>query len=369
MKTDKSWTGTSGIASRRPSPGPLTTLDITGGPWSAVPVRAAFGIGPVHSCSTSGTFDVARAADTLRAQLVRSSFYLGGTAESDVGVWTGFAARLGERLFASIDGDSIIAWAATPEEARQTVERLRATFRIDEPPAHTTFQIVKYSCNEIETESVRICGTTPMDSGTLDLHYGDGFAAWADEFAAKLNARQTGLSIIDGPPGTGKTSFIRQLMVRLKDTHRFYFIGSANLRLLRDAEFVDFWSSQRRSHEASRMVVILEDAESALMSRCSDNRQEVSLLLNITDGILGEFLRLQVICTINCSLKDLDSALLRPGRLTAHKYFGKLARPTAARLAAHIGKPLPPGDDPLSLAEIFSAERDNVSAPSPKVGF
>ena len=118
------------------------------------------------------------------------------------------------------------------------------------------------------------------------------------------------------------------------------------------------------------MVVILEDAEAALMPRHSDNRQEVSLLLNITDGILGEFLRLQVICTINCALKELDQALLRPGRLMAHHYFGPLEADRAKVLAEKLGKALPAiRSASYTLAEIFSGQLDPTRRERGRIGF
>jgi hypothetical protein len=178
------------------------------------------------------------------------------------------------------------------------------------------------------------------------------------------------LSIFDGPPGTGKTSYLRQIMLELKDSHRFYFIGSANLRLLRDAEFVDFWASERRYHSGTSLVAVLEDAETALMPRRGDDRQEVSLLLNITDGILGQFLRLQVICTINCALAELDQALLRPGRLMAHRFFRPIETERAARLAAKLGKSLPEPPAPsYTLAEIFSGQHDTTRRERGRIGF
>ena len=49
------------------------------------------------------------------------------------------------------------------------------------------------------------------------------------------------------------------------------------------------------------------------MTRGSDNREQVSAILNLSDGMLADFLRLQIICTINCTAADIDSALMRPG--------------------------------------------------------
>ena len=40
------------------------------------------------------------------------------------------------------------------------------------------------------------------------------------------------------------------------------------------------------------------------MMRGADNRDQVSALLNLSDGMLGDFLRREIICTINCSAVD-----------------------------------------------------------------
>ena len=115
-------------------------------------------------------------------------------------------------------------------------------------------------------------------------------------------------------------------------------------------------------------MMILEDSEKALMRREDDNRSQVSALLNITDGLLSDFLKLQVICTINCLSSELDQALLRPGRLLAHKVFGRLTREEALRIAGKLGKPLPYRSD-YSLAEIFNEAAEEPERDEKIVGF
>lgn len=346
------------------------TYDTEGHSWSLVPIRAAVGAGPVHYCAADGPFDLDRMAETFSNQLVRSWFYLREDAERGKGFWKDLTIRLDTDTHVNVDEDTLRVYAASPEQARATTEKLCKTFAQRKKTKPATFQIVKQSSDGIDTEAVALEGVSPLDAENLALHYGEGFPPWHASFLEKLQTRRTGLSILDGAPGTGKTSYLRQLMLELKDTHRFYFIGSANLRLLREAEFVDFWASERRIHGDTSLVVILEDAENALMPRHSDNRQEVSLLLNITDGILGEFLRLQVICTINCALKELDQALLRPGRLMAHHYFGPLEVGRARTLADKLGRTLP--EIPLpsyTLAEIFSGQIDPTRRERGRIGF
>ncbi len=347
----------------------LLTYSVDTNSWTLAPIRAAFGAGTVHFCSADGLFDLARVAETFGDKIVRSWFKMRERPDGGPGGWYELAIRLDEKLYVLIDEDSLAVYSDSAEKSRETVERLRKAFLQQSPPPHPTFQIVKYSCNTIETESVRLGDGSALDTETLALHYGPEFPGWHETFVQSLRERPTGLSIFDGPPGTGKTSYLRHVMAELKESHRFYFISSSNLRLLRDSEFVDFWASERRTFEKASMVVILEDAEAVLMPRSSDNRQEVSLLLNITDGILGEFLRLQVVCTINCSLKELDPALLRPGRLTAHRYFGMLDYERAAALAGRLGKKVPDSVQEYTLAEIFSGQRDSTRRKRGAIGF
>jgi ATP-dependent 26S proteasome regulatory subunit len=59
----------------------------------------------------------------------------------------------------------------------------------------------------------------------------------------------------------------------------------------------------------------------------------VSNLLNICDGFLGDLLKLLVICTINCSVDAIDPAIMRPGRLLAHREFQRLSPVEAKSLA------------------------------------
>ena len=136
--------------------------------------------------------------------------------------------------------------------------------------------------------------------------------------------------------------------------------------MLSHQDFLAFWSREIQISKSKRFVMILEDAEAALMSRAEDNRNMVSTLLNLTDGILGDFLSIQIICTVNCKASDLDPALMRPGRLVSHRVFRKLSRNEVAALANHYGSNIPSGE--CTLAEIFS-ETIADSKVSPRVGF
>jgi len=175
------------------------------------------------------------------------------------------------------------------------------------------------------------------------------------------------LTIFEGRPGTGKTFYLRHLMGELKESHRFYFIPTASMGVLSKPEFIGFWADQRLYHSDKMFVIVLEDSDGALMTRGNDNREQVSALLNLTDGMLADFLRLQIICTINCSASDIDPALLRPGRLLCHRVFERLDYAQAARLAESLGRKLLQTRD-YSLAEVFAGDETNEN-PRQRMGF
>ena len=84
-------------------------------------------------------------------------------------------------------------------------------------------------------------------------------------------------------------------------------------------------------------VIIIEDAENIIMDRRNSSDSSVSNLLNISDGLLADFLNVQIICTFNSSLTLVDSALMRKGRMIAKYEFGKLSVNKAQHLSNHLG--------------------------------
>jgi hypothetical protein len=330
-----------------------------------VPVLAAFGGDRLHVCRLEGSWDLERAVSENANALVRSIRML-PCKPTLVGL-DDLTFQFGPRAFLCADKNRIVGYASTPEEAERLVTHFSKTYR--KPPAATggTFHLIAQGRTEISCHSVTLPADTILSPEALGLHYGNGSGEWHQDLVAKLNNRNHGLSIFEGRPGTGKSFYLRHLMGVLQESHRFYFIPTAILGVLSKPEFIGFWAEQHRSHARRKFVVILEDSDAALMTRGADNREQVSAILNLSDGMLADFLRLHLICTINCSATDLDPALLRPGRLLCHRVFGRLDYPQAVRLAETLGRKLPmPGD--YSLAEIF-AENEKQEISRPRIGF
>ena len=107
----------------------------------------------------------------------------------------------------------------------------------------------------------------------------------------------------------------------------------------------------------------MEDCEEAIKDRKTNGTPAaVSLLLNMTDGLLSDGLGLKFICTFNDDVKNIDAALLRKGRLVSKYEFKALCVDKANDLLKSLyeedyknGKyeNEPVTEKPLSLADIY----------------
>jgi hypothetical protein len=330
-----------------------------------VSVLSVFGADQLHQCRSEGSCDLPRAIKENTDCLVRS--YRNLHSNKDSNEWEDLIFRFGHRAFLCVDENRVVGYAGTCFEAERLVREFIKNYAKPKVASGGSFYLIKQGQNDISTETVSLSSDTILGQEALDLHYGGEIVEWHKDFSKKLLTRNYGLSIFEGLPGTGKTFYLRHLMGVLRESHRFYFIPTSTMDILSRQDFIGFWAGQRRIHADRKFVVILEDSDAALMTRGSDNREQVSAILNLSDGMLADFLRLQIICTINCSAADIDPALLRPGRMLCHRVFGRLDYAQAARLAESLGRKLPAARD-YSLAEVFAGhDADEINRP--RIGF
>lgn len=159
--------------------------------------------------------------------------------------------------------------------------------------------------------------------------------------------------VLIGPPGTGKTSFIRGL---LHHTGSGAIVSYDTAILESDEIFADFMSGKEA-------FMVLEDADTFLSSRSKGGNTIMHRFLNIGDGLISTSGKKIVFSTNLPSVQDIDPALLRPGRCFDVMKFSKLS----ADLAKSI-RPDYTRTDPVSLAELLGDGGDNGSAHT-AVGF
>ena len=199
----------------------------------------------------------------------------------------------------------------------------------------------------------------------LDIHanYNDDFAEAHETITKRLNQKNDkGLVILHGLPGTGKTSYLRFLTGKIRK--KIFFLQPHIAAHITDPEFVSILIQNPNS------VLIIEDAENILMNREDTGNSVVSILLNLADGLLSDCLNLQIICTFNTSISNIDEALLRKGRLIAKYEFGKISAEKAKQLSEKLGFQTQI-TEPMTLAEIYNQTEKQFHQPKEKrkIGF
>lgn len=152
-------------------------------------------------------------------------------------------------------------------------------------------------------------------------------------------------------PGTGKTTYIRHLIGHV--SKKVLFVSPAVAHNIMNPEFIDLLIDNPNS------ILIIEDAENIILDRRYASNSSVSNLLNISDGLLSDFLNVQLLCTFNSELSFVDQALLRKGRLIAKYEFGKLSIEKSKALSKHLGHETNIVSE-MTLTEIANPNEQNV---------
>lgn len=185
----------------------------------------------------------------------------------------------------------------------------------------------------------------------LELNYGKDFIKVHKTIIEKLNSKgEKGIVLLHGEPGTGKTTYIKHISTHVKDKN-VIFVPPSMAEMLTDPSIIPFLMDYRNS------ILVIEDAEKVLGSRESNSltSQSTSNLLNLTDGILGDCLNIQIIATFNTKRDNIDEAFMRKGRLIAEHKFDKLSIEDTNILLKHIGKDIEVNEE-MVLSDIYNID-------------
>lgn len=183
----------------------------------------------------------------------------------------------------------------------------------------------------------------------IKKNYGGDFVDINNQIIEKLNKNKKGLYLFHGDPGTGKTTYIKYLSSKIKK--KFIFIPPCLTSNIDSPDFLSFLSKHKDS------VLVFEDAENILLSREDDpNNFRISSLLNMTDGIVSDLLNMHVIMTFNTDKENIDSALLRKGRLSHIHEFKPLEKDIYSEyFDIDIDDD---NDKPKTLADLYNLEQE-----------
>lgn len=196
----------------------------------------------------------------------------------------------------------------------------------------------------------------PLDTRTLPRDEFYPFITKPDtlqSYYSRYLGSHSNVLVLIGPPGTGKTSFIKGLV----NHDGAGAIISYDDAILRDDQiFADFMSGDEK-------FLVLEDADTFLSSRQKSGNTIMHKFLNVGDGLMSTAEKKIVFSTNLPSVRDVDPALIRPGRCFDVIHFDKLSRDQCTRI-----RPEYTGPGEITLAELLGDRQAGHTAPR-GVGF
>lgn len=198
----------------------------------------------------------------------------------------------------------------------------------------------------------------------IDKSYNDNFKPVYDDIVNFLDEknRKSGIILLNGEPGTGKTYFLRHLINNVKGN--YIFITPAIATHFASPDFISFLQDNRDS------IFILEDCEDVIMSREARMFTGIQGILNMSDGLMSDIFNGKFICTFNCDMTKVDDAILRKGRCVAVYTFDKLNKEKAQIIMDELGHDVTVSED-MTHAEIYNYKANDTSSNQrkKKIGF
>lgn len=227
----------------------------------------------------------------------------------------------------------------------QKIESFITNFKKSDPKQA---QINLITMNQGDFQNRKIDFKKPVIE--LDQLYNDDFTSFHYRMLEILNEENTsGLHLLYGIPGTGKSTYIRYVCGVLKK--KVIFLPGQLAQNLDNVYMTRYLISNSNS------VLVIEDAEELIVSRDHQRNSNLAMILNMTDGILGESLGIQIIATFNTDLRNIDPALKRKGRLKSSYEFKALEAKKANQLLKEEGIE-ETTSNPLTLAEIYNFKEE-----------
>jgi len=260
-------------------------------------------------------------------------------------------------IMVDLDDDVVALAFTTPQkEAAQTFIDLAKQFKIRKKNAHEIKMVISCS-GRMDISTIKLS----KPKMRVQDYYNDDLLPKHKQMLHTLNKKdKAGLILFYGEPGTGKSTYIRYLIHYIRKDVIFMSPSMASN--------LDSPEVTRLLIENPNTVFVIEDAEKLLVSREKEKNSSISMLLNLTDGLLGDSLGIQFIATFNTHIQNIDKALLRKGRLNSLYEFKPLTIEKSKNLLEKNGITNYLVNKPMTLAELFNISQDDYEYKTERQG-
>ena len=195
----------------------------------------------------------------------------------------------------------------------------------------------------------------------IDENYNNDFLEEHKTIIERLKKdNDKGIVLLHGIPGTGKTNYIKYLSGKINK--KIIFMPPNLAASITSPRLMELMFENPNS------VLIIEDAERIIRNRDQDKNSPISALLNLSDGLLSDCLNIQIICTFNTDLSNVDQALMRKGRLISKYEFKALEVKKANTLSKKLGYNAH-FTEPQVLSNIYNQNEKNRNTKKKSIGF
>lgn len=230
----------------------------------------------------------------------------------------------------------------------------------EEKPKEAEVKLVAYDGRDYYTITSKVKQTNI----NLEENYNNDFTSVHEDIVKFLDQRESGLIILSGSAGTGKTYYIRHLLSQYPK--EYIIVTNAIASHLANPEFVAFMLEHKDS------IFILEDCEQILMDRSENSfGGAIANILNMSDGLMSDIFNVKFLCTFNADINKIDPALLRKGRCYARYEFGKLTPDKVENFCKIHNIELPEYKE-MTLGELYNQDVSDdykIDKQRKKVGF